>query len=127
LKELDSFTDRAMAVTILERDESGYHRKTCLGDNGMRVSAHAESTTDIDLTWLMSLSQVVMEEGTTKQKDFHVLKILSNIFLPSGYPASVSPGMLPFLQVLTENLIGPFRLPSVCILTYFDGSCVDTF
>jgi hypothetical protein len=38
------------------------------------------------------LPQVILERDATKQRDLRLLKILSNIFLPSGYPASVSPG-----------------------------------
>jgi hypothetical protein len=60
----------------------------------------------------------------TKQIDLHVLKILSSIFLPSGYPTSVSPGKSS-LQELMGKLIKPFRLSSVR-LDFSGGSSVNT-
>jgi hypothetical protein len=81
-----------MGVTIVERDEAGHLRRTFLGENNIRSVREDNS------------------DGR-KQRDLHILSTLSHVFLPSGYPASVSPDYLHYqiynsLQAFCSSLAG---------------------
>jgi hypothetical protein len=78
-----------MGVTIVERDEAGHLRKTFMSDNDVRL----------------------VRQGAEKQRRFRILNTFSHIFLPSGFPASVSPDYLHYqiynsLQAFCSSLAG---------------------
>ncbi|EIW74420.1 DUF647-domain-containing protein [Coniophora puteana RWD-64-598 SS2] len=93
-----SWEGKERSLRVLERDESGHLRRTTFGSDGKQYKASGRYNLRDEL-------------GLRVPSLDRIRRVLVDLFLPAGYPASVTPDYLPYhaynaLQAFFSSLAG---------------------